>query len=65
MAILNLVITSYSIHYTKLYESTLLKIIAGELDSTQGSVMMEPGERLSVLKQDHHAFDDFTILEIV
>ncbi len=46
-------------------KSTLLKIIAGELDSTQGSVMMEPGERLSVLKQDHHAFDDFTILETV
>lgn len=46
-------------------KSTFLKIIAGELDSTRGRVDMEPGERLSVLKQDHHAFDEYTVLNTV
>ena len=46
-------------------KSTLIKIISGELDSTTGSVMMEPGERMAVLKQNHHEFDDFTVLDAV
>ena len=46
-------------------KSTLIKIISGELDSTTGSVMMEPGERMAVLKQNHHEFDEFTVLDAV
>ena len=46
-------------------KSTLLRIMSGDLDSTSGSVMMEPGERLSVLKQDHFAFDEFSVIETV
>ncbi|MBI9064962.1 MAG: ATP-binding cassette domain-containing protein [Marinilabiliaceae bacterium] len=46
-------------------KSTFLRILSGELDSTRGKVMMEPGERLSVLKQDHYAFDEFTVLDTV
>lgn len=46
-------------------KSTFLKILAGELDSTRGRVEMEPGERLSVLKQEHHAFDEHTVLNTV
>ncbi len=46
-------------------KSTLLRIISGELDPTRGSVSLEPGERLSVLKQDHFGFDEFTVLNTV
>jgi ATPase subunit of ABC transporter with duplicated ATPase domains len=46
-------------------KSTLLRIISGDLDPTRGSVTMEPGERLSVLKQDHFEFDEFTVLDTV
>lgn len=46
-------------------KSTLLKIIAGDLDPTRGHVSMEPGERLSVLKQNHFEFDDKTVLTTV
>lgn len=46
-------------------KSTFLKIISGEKDPTQGSVGLGPGERLSVLSQDHFAFDDFTVLDTV
>lgn len=46
-------------------KSTFLRLISGELDSTRGSVLLAPGERLSVLRQDHHAFDDFNVLDTV
>ncbi|KGN73345.1 ABC transporter ATP-binding protein [Porphyromonas macacae] len=46
-------------------KSTLLRVISGELDPTRGSVSMGPGERLSVLAQDHFAFDEFTVLDTV
>ncbi|MDO8930511.1 MAG: ATP-binding cassette domain-containing protein, partial [Bacteroidota bacterium] len=46
-------------------KSTLLRIISGDLDATRGSVLMGPGERLSVLNQNHHAFDEYTVLDTV
>ncbi len=46
-------------------KSTFLRIISGELDSTSGSVAMGSGERLSVLKQDHNAYDEYPVLETV
>ena len=46
-------------------KSTLLKVIASELDSTTGSVEMGPGERMSVLSQDHFKWDAYTVLDTV
>ena len=46
-------------------KSTFLKVISGELDATKGSVTLGPGERLSVLSQDHFKFDEHTVLDTV
>ena len=46
-------------------KSTLLKAISGELEPTKGSVELGPGERLSVLSQDHFQYDNFTVLDTV
>ena len=46
-------------------KSTFLKILSGEKDATQGSFFMAPGERLSVLSQDHFAFEDQTVMNTV
>ena len=46
-------------------KSTLLKVIAGEIDSTTGNVEMGPGERMSVLSQDHFKWDAYTVLDTV
>lgn len=46
-------------------KSTFLKIISKELDPTRGTVSLAPGERLSVLSQDHFAFDEQTVLDTV
>jgi ATPase subunit of ABC transporter with duplicated ATPase domains len=46
-------------------KSTLLKIIAGKKDPTSGQVHLEPGKRMSVLEQNHGAFDEFEVLETV
>lgn len=46
-------------------KSTLLKAISGELEPTKGSVEMGPGERLSVLSQDHFKYDEHTVLDTV
>ena len=46
-------------------KSTLLKVISGELEPNKGSVELAPGERLSVLDQDHFKYDDFTVLDTV
>ncbi|MBN2807086.1 MAG: ATP-binding cassette domain-containing protein [Prolixibacteraceae bacterium] len=46
-------------------KSTFLKMLSGEVDSTSGAVSFGSGERLSVLKQDHFAFDEYTLLDTV
>lgn len=46
-------------------KSTFLKAIAGEIETTAGHISLGTGERLSVLSQDHYAFDEFTVLETV
>ena len=46
-------------------KSTLLRTISGALEPTRGSISLGPGERLSVLSQDHHAFDAFTVMDTV
>src|SRR5690606_21538765 len=46
-------------------KSTFLKIISEEVDPTSGSVAFTPGERMSVLNQNHYAFDEFSDIETV
>ena len=46
-------------------KSTFLKILSGEQDPTSGNISLEPGKRMSVLEQNHFAYDDFTVLETV
>jgi ATPase subunit of ABC transporter with duplicated ATPase domains len=46
-------------------KSTFLKILAGEIDPTKGSVEMAPGQRMAVLNQNHFAFDENTVLHTV
>ena len=46
-------------------KSTFLRILSGDLDPTTGDVSLKPGVRMSVLKQDHFAFDEFTVLDTV
>ncbi|MDP4292394.1 MAG: ATP-binding cassette domain-containing protein, partial [Bacteroidota bacterium] len=46
-------------------KSTLLKMISGEMEPTRGSISLGSGERLSVLKQDHNEFDEYTLLDTV
>lgn len=46
-------------------KSTFLKILSGEIDPTTGSVSITPGERMSVLKQNHFEFDEFPVLQTV
>ena len=46
-------------------KSTFLRVISGQLDPTRGTVSMGPGERLSVLSQDHFAFDEYTVMDTV
>jgi ATPase subunit of ABC transporter with duplicated ATPase domains len=46
-------------------KSTFVKILSGDLDATSGNVSMDPGERMSVLKQNQNAFDDETVLNTV
>ncbi len=46
-------------------KSTLMRILSGELAPTHGTVTFGPGERLSVLSQDHFEFDDCTVMETV
>ncbi len=46
-------------------KSTFLKILSGEIDCTKGNVTFGPNERLSVLKQDHNEYDEFTVLNTV
>ncbi len=46
-------------------KSTFMKILAGEVDPTSGSVSFTPGERMAVLNQNHYEFDEVTVLETV
>ena len=46
-------------------KSTLMRILSGQLTPTHGSVTQGPGERMSVLEQDHFKFDDCTVMETV
>lgn len=46
-------------------KSTFLKLLTGELQSTTGEVFITPNERVSVLKQDQEAYNDFTVLDTV
>jgi ATPase subunit of ABC transporter with duplicated ATPase domains len=46
-------------------KSTLLRAISGELEPNKGTIEMGPGERLSVLEQDHFKYDEFTVMDTV
>lgn len=46
-------------------KSTFLKAIAGDIDTATGHIGMDPGERLSVLSQDHFAFDEYSVIDTV
>ena len=46
-------------------KSTFLKILDGEIDPSAGEVIVTPGERIAVLKQNHFEFDEFEVLKVV
>jgi ATPase subunit of ABC transporter with duplicated ATPase domains len=46
-------------------KSTLLRAISGELEPNKGTVEMQPGERLSVLEQDHFKYDEYSVMDTV
>lgn len=46
-------------------KSTFLKILSGEIEQSEGEVIVDPGERIAILKQDQFAFDEFDVLDTV
>ncbi|HMX83214.1 MAG TPA: ATP-binding cassette domain-containing protein, partial [Saprospiraceae bacterium] len=46
-------------------KTTFLKILSGQIDATRGSVSIEPGYRMAVLKQNHFEFDEYDVLSTV
>jgi ATPase subunit of ABC transporter with duplicated ATPase domains len=46
-------------------KSTFLKILSGEISPNSGQVIIEPGKRMAVLRQDHSAYNEFTVLDTV
>ncbi len=46
-------------------KSTFLKILAGKLEPTKGSIAITPGQRLSVLEQDHYKYNDYPVMDTV
>ena len=46
-------------------KSTFLKVLSGEIEPNKGDVSKDPGERISVLKQDHFAFEEYKVLDTV
>ncbi|MDD8048723.1 MAG: ATP-binding cassette domain-containing protein [Thomasclavelia sp.] len=46
-------------------KSTFLKILSGEIEPNKGEVVLDPNERLSVLKQDHYAYDEYKVVDTV
>ncbi len=46
-------------------KSTFLKILSGKLDTTKGDITITPGQRMSVLEQDHFKYDDYSVMDTV
>ena len=46
-------------------KSTFVKVLSGEVEAQTGTVDITPGERLSILKQDHYAYDEYKVLDTV
>ncbi len=46
-------------------KSTFLKILSGEIQDATGEVSISPGQRMSILKQDHFAYNSFTVLDTI
>ena len=46
-------------------KSTFLKLLSGELETTAGEIILSKGERIATLKQDHFAYDDYTVMDTV
>jgi ATPase subunit of ABC transporter with duplicated ATPase domains len=46
-------------------KSTFLKILSGKLETTKGDIAITPGQRLSVLEQDHFKYDEYPVLDVV
>ena len=46
-------------------KSTFLKVLSGEIEPSKGDVTLDKGERLSILKQDHFAYEDYTVMDTV
>jgi len=46
-------------------KSTFLKVLSGELEPSKGDVTVDKGERISILKQDHFAYDEYNVLDAV
>ncbi len=46
-------------------KSTFLRILSGQLETTSGDVTMDPGERLSILEQDHFKYDEYNVMDTV
>ena len=46
-------------------KSTLIRAISGELEASKGTIELGPGERMSVLSQDHFKYDEFNVLDTV
>ena len=46
-------------------KSTFLRLLSGEIEPTSGTISIDPGERLSVLQQDHYAYDEYEVLRTV
>ncbi len=46
-------------------KSTFMKLLSGDLDPTNGSISLEPGNRMAVLKQNHNAYEEHTVLDTV
>ncbi|MCD7739345.1 MAG: ATP-binding cassette domain-containing protein, partial [Lachnospiraceae bacterium] len=46
-------------------KSTFLKLLSGELETTNGDIVMTPGQRLSVLEQDHFKYEEYPVMDVV
>ena len=46
-------------------KSTFLKVLSGEIEPSKGDVSLDKGERLSILKQDHFAYEEFSVIDTV
>lgn len=46
-------------------KSTFIKLLSGEIEPQKGTIDITPGERISILKQDHYAFEEYTVIQVV